>query len=66
MYTNLAALQDVWTGSAATQFSSVAEQWRNAQQQTETSLESIQQSLSQASIVYCDAESQAARLFVAS
>ena len=28
MYTNLNALQDAWRGSAATQFTAVAEQWR--------------------------------------
>ena len=45
MYTNLNALQDAWRGSAATQFTAVAEQWRAAQQQMEASLESIQRSL---------------------
>ena len=47
MYTNLNALQDAWRGSAATQFTAVAEQWRAAQQQMEASLESIQRSLTQ-------------------
>ena len=37
MYTNLNALQDAWRGSAATQFTAVAEQWRAAQQQMEAS-----------------------------
>lgn len=63
MYTNLNALQEVWTGAAATQFASVAAQWRAAQQQMEQSLDSIQRALSQASTVYADAESQASRLF---
>ena len=63
MYTNLNALQDAWRGSAATQFTAVAEQWRSAQQQMEASLESIQRSLAQASTVYADAEIQASRLF---
>ena len=62
MYTNLNALQ-AWRGSAATQFTAVAEQWRSAQQQMEASLESIQRSLTQASTVYADAEIQASRLF---
>lgn len=63
MYTNLNGLQQVWTGSAATQFSAVAEQWRSAQIQMEQSLEAIQQALAQASNVYADAEIQASRLF---
>lgn len=63
MYGNLNQLQGVWHGTAATRFSSVAAQWRTAQQQMETSLESIQQALSQASMVYSDAEAQASRLF---
>lgn len=63
MYTNLNALQNVWRGSAATQFTTVATQWRAAQQQMEASLESIQRALAQASNVYTDAETQASRLF---
>lgn len=63
MYTNLNALQNVWRGSAATQFTTVAAQWRAAQQQMEASLESIQRALAQASNVYSDAEAQASRLF---
>ena len=63
MYANLNELQSVWQGSAATQFSSVAAQWRSAQQQMELSLESIQRALTQASAVYADAEAQASRLF---
>ncbi|PLS30146.1 type VII secretion protein [Bifidobacterium margollesii] len=63
MYANLNQLQSVWRGGAATQFASVAAQWRAAQQQMESSLESIQHALSQASMVYTDAETQASRLF---
>lgn len=63
MYTNLNALQNVWRGSAATQFTTVAAQWRAAQQQMEASLESIQRARAQASNVYADAETQASRLF---
>ncbi|RBP98408.1 WXG100 family type VII secretion target [Bifidobacterium aemilianum] len=66
MYGNLNALQEVWRGGAASQFSVVAEQWRQAQQQMETSLESIQNALTQASSVYADAESQASQLFTSS
>lgn len=65
MYGNLHALQDAWHGGAATQFAALAAQWRAAQQQMEQSLESIQQALTQASTLYADAETQAARLFSA-
>ena len=63
MYSNLNTLQGVWRGSAATQFSAVAAQWRTAQQQMEASLESIQRALTQASTVYAEAETAAWRLF---
>lgn len=63
MYANLNTLQSVWKGSAATQFSTVAAEWRSAQQRMEASLESIQRALAQASMVYAEAESAASRLF---
>ncbi|MBQ1282630.1 MAG: WXG100 family type VII secretion target [Bifidobacteriaceae bacterium] len=63
MFANLNQLQSVWGGSAAEQFNSVINQWRSAQQQMETALENIQNSLSQASAVYSEAEMQASRLF---
>lgn len=63
MFVNLNALQGVWQGSAASQFSGVAQQWRQAQQQMEQSLEAIQHALATASDVYTDAEIQASRLF---
>ena len=56
---------DAWRGTAATQFASVFTQWHAAQQQMEASLESIQNALTQASMVYADAEMQASRLFAA-
>ena len=59
MVANLNALQDAWRGTAATQFASVFTQWHAAQQQMEASLESIQNALTQASMVYADAEMQA-------
>lgn len=65
MYTNLANLQNVWRGTAATEFISVSEQWRTAQYQMERSLQAIQHALGQASTVYTDAEVQASRLFAA-
>jgi WXG100 family type VII secretion target len=63
MYTNLGQLQGVWTGAAAQRFATVADQWRVAQRQMETSLEGIQTSLVQASNVYSQAEGEASRLF---
>ncbi|HJE21918.1 MAG TPA: WXG100 family type VII secretion target [Bifidobacterium pullorum] len=65
MVANLNALQDAWHGSAATQFASVIAQWHAAQQQMDASLESIQNALTQASMLYADAEMQASRLFAA-
>ncbi|NMM99931.1 type VII secretion protein [Bifidobacterium sp. DSM 109958] len=65
MVANLGALQGVWRGGAATQFNAVAQQWQAAQQQMEQSLEAIQHALAQASVVYSEAEMQAARLFAA-
>ena len=65
MVANLNALQDAWRGTAATKFASVFTQWHAAQQQMEASLESIQNALTQASMVYADAEMQASRLFAA-
>ncbi|NEG54326.1 WXG100 family type VII secretion target [Bifidobacterium platyrrhinorum] len=63
MYANLDALQGVWRGAAASRFASLATQWRASQQQMETALEAMQQALTQASTLYSDAESSAARLF---
>ncbi|MFT8358915.1 WXG100 family type VII secretion target [Bifidobacterium aquikefiri] len=64
MYANINDLQSVWTGGAASQFNTVADQWRSAQQQVEQSLEAIQDALAKASTLYEDAELQASRLFM--
>ncbi|MCI1635556.1 WXG100 family type VII secretion target [Bifidobacterium sp.] len=64
MYGNLQGLEGIWTGSAATQFTQISQQWRNAQIQMEQSLEAIQRALTQASSLYEEAESQATMLFV--
>ncbi|MFT8593679.1 MAG: WXG100 family type VII secretion target [Bifidobacterium sp.] len=64
MYANISNLQGVWTGSAASQFNAVADQWRSTQQQVEVSLEAIQNALARASTLYEDAEVQASRLFM--
>ncbi|MFC0265440.1 WXG100 family type VII secretion target [Alloscardovia macacae] len=63
MYTNLTALEGSWQGSAATQFESVIQQWRTSQHAMESTLQNIQQALSQAAAVYADAEVQASQLF---
>lgn len=63
MYINLDNLQGVWKGGAATQFGTVAEQWRTSQQRMEEALEGIQSALTQASTLYSDTEDQATRLF---
>ncbi|MEK0306439.1 WXG100 family type VII secretion target [Bifidobacterium favimelis] len=63
MYVNLGNLQEMWTGSAAANFTAVAEQWRAAQLQMEEALEGIQRALAQASGLYSEAEAQASGLF---
>lgn len=63
MYGNLHQLQTVWRGSAATQFHSIAQQWRSSQLNMEQTLQSIQQALNRASELYAQTESQATQLF---
>ena len=41
MLSRLTALQDAWTGSAATRFHAVVHEWRGTQQQVRASLDSI-------------------------
>lgn len=59
----LTALEGTWQGGAASAFSGVLEQWRAAQAQVESALDSMGIALGQAAQEYESAETQAARLF---
>ncbi len=63
MYSQLTQLEGTWTGSAASQFTSVMQEWQTAQRTMEQSLQSIHNALVQAAAVYSDAEVQASQLF---
>ncbi|MFV0633735.1 WXG100 family type VII secretion target [Demequina sp.] len=63
MLGHLTALQGTWQGGAATAFAGVLEQWRAAQAQVETALDSITVALGQAATEYQNAEDSASRLF---
>lgn len=64
MLTRLTALQDAWTGSAATRFQGVVHEWRGTQQQVRTSLDSIGTALGQAGTHYAEAEAANERMFL--
>lgn len=64
MLSRLTALQDAWTGSAATRFQGVVHEWRGTQQQVKTSLDSIGLALGQAGTHYADAEAANERMFL--
>lgn len=59
----LTALEGTWQGGAASAFNGVLEQWRGAQAQVESALESMGLALGQAAQEYEAAEQQASRLF---
>jgi len=59
----LTALEGSWQGGAASAFNGVLEQWRGAQAQVESALDSMGVALGQAAQEYEAAESQASRLF---
>lgn len=60
---HLTALESSWQGGAASAFVGVLDQWRGAQAQVETALDSMGIALGQAAQEYESAESQASRLF---
>lgn len=64
MLTRLTALQDAWTGTAATRFQGVVHEWRGTQQQVKASLDSIGAALGQAGTHYADAEAANERMFL--
>ena len=63
MLAQLTQLQSSWTGSAATAFHGVIEQWRGTQRAVEESLGHINQSLAAAGRQYADTEQYTAGLF---
>ncbi|MEX0913420.1 MAG: WXG100 family type VII secretion target [Demequina sp.] len=64
MMGHLTALEGSWQGSAATAFAGVLQEWRTAQVQVESALDSITTSLGQAAQQYEAAEDNASRLFL--
>jgi early secretory antigenic target protein ESAT-6 len=63
MMSRLTALQDAWTGSAATRFQGVASEWRGTQARVRESLDDIARLLAQASQQYAAAEQRNASMF---
>ncbi len=65
MQRNLLELQSTWTGSAATNFQSLLQEWHATELKVEASLESINGALSMAANHYADAEAANTRMFTA-
>jgi len=63
MMSRLTALQDAWTGGAATRFQGVVTQWQGTQRQVQASLDSIGQVLGAAGAQYAETEAQNMRMF---
>ena len=63
MMARLSALQDAWTGGAATQFHGVVTQWQGTQRQVQASLDSIGRVLGAAGAQYAETEAQNMRMF---
>ena len=64
MLSRLTGLQDAWTGSAATRFQGVVQEWRGTQQHVRASLDSIGAALGQAGTHYAEAEAANERMFL--
>ncbi|WP_154605034.1 WXG100 family type VII secretion target [Arthrobacter sp. AQ5-05] len=65
MKRNLLDLQGTWTGSAATNFQALLQEWHATQIRVEASLESINSALSMAATQYSQAEDANTRMFTA-
>jgi WXG100 family type VII secretion target len=63
MMARLTALQDAWTGSAASRFQGVASEWRATQAKVRESLDHISRLLAQAGHQYAEAEQQNTAMF---
>ncbi|GAB3265918.1 hypothetical protein GCM10027456_49750 [Kineosporia babensis] len=65
MMRHLVQLQAGWSGSAATSFQSVINEWRVTQERVRLTLEDIQAALAQAGRQYQEVEDSAVRMFTA-
>ena len=65
MKRNLLDLQSTWTGSAATNFQALLQEWHATELKVEASLESINGALSTAATQYAQAEEANTRMFTA-
>jgi 6 kDa early secretory antigenic target len=63
MMARLTALQDAWTGSAASRFQGVASEWRATQAKVRESLDHISRLLAQAGQQYAAAEQHNTAMF---
>jgi 6 kDa early secretory antigenic target len=63
MMARLTALQDAWTGSAASRFQAVASEWRATQARVRESLDDTSRLLAQAGRQYATAEQQNTAMF---
>lgn len=63
MKRNLLDLQSTWTGSAATNFQALLQEWHATELKVEASLESINAALSMAATQYAQAEDANTRMF---
>lgn len=65
MRRNLLDLQSTWTGTAASNFQVLLQEWHTTQLKVEASLESINAALATAASSYAQAEAQNTRMFTA-
>ncbi len=65
MKRNLLDLQSTWTGTAATNFHALMQEWHATELRVEASLESINNALSMAATQYAQAEDANTRMFTA-
>lgn len=65
MKRNLLELQSTWTGSAASSFQALLQEWHATEMKVEASLESINAALALAATQYAQAEEANTRMFTA-
>ena len=63
LHTQLSNLHSSWSGSAASAFQAVVQEWRNTAARVDESLTSINHALSLAAQQYMDIEQATARMF---